>query len=740
MYKCRRQVIVAIVSATLTLASAWLTRAADPQEAPAQTAQPTAQPVTPSERGLQLLKAEVARYVEQDLTVGAELLVLQSDKVLLHESFGYSDRDSQTIWDNDTICNIRSMTKTFTSAAAQILIDRGKLQLAAPVAEYLPSFDTDATRAITVQQVLTHRSGLPLTILRSPKQFASLSEQVAASAQAELQCEPGTQFWYSDAGTDVVAALVEHVSGETIDQFVKRELLAPLGMTHTFYGIDPADARFQDIATLYLGGPKSWSPFWKPGEETLYPFAWGSQTLYSTTRDYAKFLGMLLDRGKVNEHTVLNTSAIRRMIAPTSRMTGMGTDTPMPTGFSGLQPFYGQMLISYRSAQDGPLVAFGHSGSDGTIAWAWPKHDLIIVYFTQSRGGLTPLRMEAVIDRLLFSGAADVEVPERLKAYEGAFIANYAQFKDEEFTVAAQGDKLYLDVPSQMAFELIEPKQGDLWAFAIAPDQIQAEFVRDDEGAIIALRMHQGGQAMEVPRKTNSVSTKTSAIDDPASMERDAPLPEAESIIARFVKVTGGRAAYAATTSMTAQGSLTIPKAGIQGTLEFTYARGGKWLIESDLGAAGREASGCDGQVAWARTGNVPARKLQGAELLQAQQEADLQARLHPKQYYTDMQTIGMESVDGESCYRVELTTASGDVTFEYFSKDSGFLVRRTSKVAAPVGKIQISEDFDDYRRVGDRVAWHKSVKHLPGGIDLFIKLEKLQFNQPIDDMQFAMP
>lgn len=731
MSKCCRHILVAIVSAILTLASGWVTQAEEMQSA-------TTPQLTLNERGLQMLSSEVARYVDQDLTVGAELLVIQADKVLLHESFGYSDRDSEKTWKNNTVCNIRSMTKTFTSAAAQILIDRGGLKLDAPVKDYLPSFDTEGTRAITVQQVLTHRSGLPLTILQSPRQFSTLSEQVAASAQAELQFEPGTKFWYSDAGSDVVAALVEKVSGETIDQFIQRELLTPLGMEDTFYGIDAKHPQFQDIATLYLGGPKSWSPFWKAGEDTFYPFAWGSQTLYSTPYDYTKFLGMLLKRGRIDDRNVLSAAAIGRMIAPTSRMTGVGTEKPMPTGYKGLQTYYGQMLVTYRTDAKAPVVAFGHSGSDGTIAWAWPSHDLIIAYFTQSRGGLAPLRMEAAIDRILFHGAADIEVPERLKPYEGTFIANYAQFKDEEFTVMAQGDRLYLDVPSQMAFELIEPQQGDLWAFAISPDRIKAEFVRDDEGVIVALRMHQGGQAMNVPRKTNS--KLESPTSNAATMESDANFPAAEAIIARFVEVTGGRVAYEATKSMSAQGNLEIPKAGIQGTLEFTYAEGGKWLIQSDLGAAGSEKSGCDGQVAWAQAGSASARKLQGAELLQTQQEADLHARLHPDQYYTSMHTVGREKIDGEDCYRVELKSSAGDVTVEYFSTDSGFLTRRTSRVAAPVGKIQITESFSDYHPVGDRIVWHTSVKQLPGGIDVVIKLKEIHFNQTVDATRFKMP
>jgi len=71
----------------------------------------------------------------------------------------------------------------------------------------------------------------------------------------------------------------------------------------------------------------------------------------------------------------------------------------MPTGFAGLRSSYGQLMHLYD--EEGEVVAFGHSGSDGTYAWAWPARDLMVLYFTQSRGSSTMSRMEAVIDSLV---------------------------------------------------------------------------------------------------------------------------------------------------------------------------------------------------------------------------------------------------------------------------------------------------------------------------------------------------
>ncbi|MEO2011533.1 MAG: serine hydrolase domain-containing protein [Pirellulaceae bacterium] len=454
---------------------------------------------------LEGLGRAVEHYIGKDYAVGAELLVLHKGQTLYHESFGYSDREDKRRWQNNTLCNIRSMTKPITSAAAQILIDRNLLHLDDPVAKYLKSFDNDESKSITVRQVLTHRSGLPLTNLTKPDQYSSLTDQVAAGGGKGPEFEPGSKFWYSDLGTDVVGALVEKVSGEPLHDFVKRELLDPLGMSSSLYGIDADDKRLSQAASLYLKVPTGWLPFWKGDSKPFYPFAWGSQTIYSTTTDYAKFLRMMMNGGRVGDRQLLSAAAVSRMLAPVSRAKMMQSDTLAPTEFRNLEVYYGQMMVTYRvigKEKEKPVV-IGHSGSDGTCAWAWPERDLIILYFTQSRGGMTPLRIEEPIDRLIIHQGQKYteEAPPRLRPYLGTFIANYDTFDNEEFVVKVKNGKLVLDVPSQMAFELLEPDEKGYWAFAIVPDKVKATFDRNENNEVVGLKLHRTGQVYEVPRK-----------------------------------------------------------------------------------------------------------------------------------------------------------------------------------------------------------------------------------------------
>lgn len=454
-------------------------------------------------QSLSNLGQAVENYIKRDFALGGELLVIQNGKPVFHKSYGVSSREDKRPWKNDTICNIRSMTKPITSAAAQILIDRNQLDLDAPVAKYLPSFDNEKSKLITVRQVLTHRSGLPLSVVTVKiDQYKSLRDQAAAAGKEGPIHKPDSKFWYSDAGTDVVAAIVEKISGKKINEFVKQEILDPLSMSDTFYGIPASKERISQVASAYMKTPKGWQRFFD-AKKPLYPFAWGSQTIYSTTSDYAKFLKLLMNDGRIGDRQILSQAAVKRMKSPVSRMKMLGSDSLYPTGFRGLETHYGQMLVTHRKIGNAAekAVIIGHSGSDGTNAWGWPEKDLIIVYFTQSRGGVTPIRIEEPIDKWIIHPGKRQTVPKNLQPYTGTFIANYGNFHGEEFTVGVKNGKLVLDVPSQMLFELMPPDQDGEWAFVLAPKIMRASFKRDKKNEVIGLQLHKGRRTFEVPRK-----------------------------------------------------------------------------------------------------------------------------------------------------------------------------------------------------------------------------------------------
>lgn len=476
-----------------------------------------------SSEALEALAAEVEEYLERDFALGAELLVVQNRHTVLHRCFGVMDREGEEAepWVDGTVCNIRSMTKPLTGAAVQVLVDRGKLSLDDPVAKFLPGFDTDAAREITVRQLLTHRAGLPLTVLTAMDEFESLHDLGNAVGAKGPDRAPGSRFWYSDCGADALGAVVEVVAERKLDAFVREELLEPLAMSESFYFHDDEDPRRPRIASLYIGGPGRWERFLDPDDGAFYPFAWGSQSLYATPEDYARFLAMWMDGGRVGERQVLSPAAVERTLTPVSEMTMLGSETRFPTSFSGLEVYYGQMAVLHVPEGSGgkePAVVIGHSGSDGTIAWAWPERDLMILYFTQSRGGGSALRLEAAIDRLLIhpEAYADAgEVPEELREVLGTYVADWSNHMKEEFVVQYESGRLSIDVPSQMVFQLKPAEQDGRWTFAIAPGQINVWFERDEAGNVDCLRIQQGPMTFEAPRQGTPHEAEVAAANRP---------------------------------------------------------------------------------------------------------------------------------------------------------------------------------------------------------------------------------
>jgi CubicO group peptidase (beta-lactamase class C family) len=461
-------------------------------------ASPESQEISPE--ALQELVEIVSGYVQDDRVVGSELMVLKNRHIVLHEAFGWKDRDEGLAMSINTLFNIRSMTKPVVGTAVQMLIDEGKLALDDPVAKHLPSFDNDSSRDITVEHLLTHRSGLPLTMVAASfGEYDSLRKLADGAGEHGPDFEPGSAFQYNDTGFDVLGALVEVISGVPLQQFVQERIMDPLGMADTVTLVEANDPRTDRIASLHFGAQGEWNRFWSPEEEPLYPFAMGSQSLYSTPLDYARFLALWMDEGRMSDKQLLSPEATRRALMPVS-------DGKLPGAFPGLRLYYGQAWIIYvpEDAPEGKdeMALFGHSGSDGTWAWVWPDQDLMVLYFTQSRGQGTGIALEDEIDRLLIHpDREEAAVPDELKPYLGTCTALSGPLMYKEFEILVQNGQLAVNLPEQIVVALEDPDEAGLWKLTLDPS-LAVSFVQDEAGQVTALQWHQAGEIFQVPRGT----------------------------------------------------------------------------------------------------------------------------------------------------------------------------------------------------------------------------------------------
>ena len=262
---------------------------------------------------LERLSATFRDDVDRGLIPGAVLLIARSGQIGYAEAFGWRDREKQSPMGFDAIFRIASMTKPVTSVAAMMLAEEGKLQIAAPVADYLPELKdrtigverVRAKRTMTVQDLLRHTSGLtyaqfgdkPVQMNWRDANLMSADqtneELVAKLAHLPLMFEPGTTWEYS-MSTDVLGRVVEVVSGQRLADFFAQRIARPLRMADTAF--EATGERAARVAEPQIDPATGVRP---PMHDLGRPHRWasGGGGLASSATDYLRFCQMLLNGG-----------------------------------------------------------------------------------------------------------------------------------------------------------------------------------------------------------------------------------------------------------------------------------------------------------------------------------------------------------------------------------------------------------------------------------------------------------
>jgi len=262
------------------------------------------------------------------------------------------------------------MTKPFIGTGVLMLAEDGRLSLDDTVATYIPSFDNDRSREVTIRQLLTHtagyvQGGYPPGYWDAP----TLREAADKIGQMGPHHPPGESFRYSDLSTATLGAVVAEITGGPVERFLESRIFSPLGLsdTHTLFAPDvPWAARMN---STYKRGWITWKKYWDNTKKQQTPFFRASGGIYTTVFDYARFLTAWMDHGKFDGERILSQASVVEALKP------------------GQFSNYGyHWSIFDDSISMGELPVFGHGGSDGTLAIAYPKLDMLILYFTQSQG------------------------------------------------------------------------------------------------------------------------------------------------------------------------------------------------------------------------------------------------------------------------------------------------------------------------------------------------------------------
>jgi len=216
-------------------------------------------------------------------------------------------------------------------------------------------------------------------------------------------------------------------------------------------------------------------------------------------------------------------------------------------------------------------------------------------------------------------------------------------------------------------------------------------------------------------------------------------LPKAETILDRYVEVTGGKAAYQKHSHEKMTGTITIPEVGMTGNLTRYALAPDKEYSILQLGPLGKAESGFSNGVSWEKNAITGPRVKSGDEREQAAREATFNSQLEWRKLFPKAETLGSETVNGEDCYKVLVTPAAGKPETQFYSKKSGLLLKTNATAVSQMGEVPVEVEVSDYKNF-DGVLYPTRSKSKMGPQQLNITITDVSFDDPISADLFELP
>jgi uncharacterized protein YbbC (DUF1343 family)/CubicO group peptidase (beta-lactamase class C family) len=394
--------------------------------------------------------AVIEQAVHDSTIPGAVLIVGHDGQVIYRKAYGWRALEPRReVMTLDTIFDLASLTKVIvTTTAVMQLVERGQVRLNDPVAKYLPEFAQNGKEEITVRQLLTHYSGLePDLDLKTVWEGKDTAYRMAF-AETPVDA-PGSKFSYSDINFIVLGALVERVSGETLDEYAKRHIFVPLKMLHT---------RFVPPVARQAGWIEKIAPTqYDENEHMLHgvvhdPTARrmggvaGQAGLFSTADDLAKFAQALLNGGG----GILSTLSVEKMTRPEQP-----PSAPVLRGF-------GWDIDSPYSSNRGdllPVGGYGHTGFTGTSMWIDPTTQTYIILLTNAvhpRGKGVAIALRSKVATAVAAALSLTTGEKEALRWESITGYNEAQSAARRMSVRNGSVKNGIDVLEEHGFDVLQ--------------------------------------------------------------------------------------------------------------------------------------------------------------------------------------------------------------------------------------------------------------------------------------------
>jgi uncharacterized protein YbbC (DUF1343 family)/CubicO group peptidase (beta-lactamase class C family) len=348
-------------------------------------------------RGFGLIDQLVAEAIADQRTPGAVVLVGQGDAVVFEKAYGRrAVVPAAEPMSLDTIFDLASLTKVVATTTAVLqLMEQGRIRLNDTVASHIPGFARHGKNGITIRHLLTHVSGLRPDVDLHP--WEGYQTAIDLALEEVPTSAPGERFVYSDINFFLLGDIVARVSGMPLDEYTRRHIFEPLGMTDT--GFNPAADKRPRIAPTERCAIDAGYPCNTPDAPHLRgvvhdPTARrmggvaGHAGLFGTARDLSRFARMLLGGGSLGSTRVMSPATVAKLASPATpenlpSVRGLGWD--IDTSFSSNR---GELF---------PIGSFGHTGFTGTSIWIDPYSHGYVIFLSSrlhpdGKGDVTPLR------------------------------------------------------------------------------------------------------------------------------------------------------------------------------------------------------------------------------------------------------------------------------------------------------------------------------------------------------------
>ncbi len=294
----------------------------------------TAQMASQNKNGYTNLINRFHEYVDNGELAGT-VIFLEKNGVLTKDAYGYQDIETQTPLSENSIFRLASMTKPLVATATMQLVEQGKINLDDPVANYIPQvaqmriYDgTETGRkphvTMTIRQLLSHTSGSTSSLdfsaagkatdkVFAQRKITSLEELVESICSTQLAFEPG-EGWSYGFSNDLLAYIIEKVTGTTIDDYLNEYILKPLEMHHTGFHVKNVASLTSVYATNPEGGLKAIETAAKSRYVNGKNMARGNGGLAGTAGDYLNFCRMILNNGTFKDKVILKPSSLKIMM------------------------------------------------------------------------------------------------------------------------------------------------------------------------------------------------------------------------------------------------------------------------------------------------------------------------------------------------------------------------------------------------------------------------------------------